>query len=231
MIYSLWSLFLQKIKSGLRSTNSINIKTGGVIHSSAKIKEAILKGRLRIHENCRIIDGVTINANSEVVINKYTTINGPGTDINASIHPVLIGRFCSIARYVTIQEYNHPINRMSSYFINKNYFNGDIEMDIESKGPIIIGNDVWIGAQCVILSGVKIGDGAIIAANSVVTSEVPPYAIVSGSPAKVVKYRFSEEIINKLLSIKWWDWPDEKMRFHRHLFQSELTLESLELIK
>lgn len=73
----------------------------------------------------------------------------------------------------------------------------------------IIGNDVWIGANAIILQGVTIGDGAIIAAGAVVTKDVPPYAIVGGVPAKVIKYRFSDEVILKLLQIKWWDKPEE----------------------
>jgi serine acetyltransferase len=80
------------------------------------------------------------------------------------------------------------------------------------KGDIIIENDVWIGATATIMSGVKISNGAVIGAGSVVTKDVPPYAIVAGNPAKVVKYRFTEEQIEKLLSIAWWDWEEIKIR-------------------
>jgi virginiamycin A acetyltransferase len=80
------------------------------------------------------------------------------------------------------------------------------------KGDIIIENDVWIGANSTIMSGIKIGNGAIVAAGSTVTKDVPPYAIVAGNPAKVVKYRFTEEQIEKLLSISWWDWDEQKIR-------------------
>jgi acetyltransferase-like isoleucine patch superfamily enzyme len=80
------------------------------------------------------------------------------------------------------------------------------------KGDIIIENDVWIGANSTIMSGIKIGNGAIVAAGSTVTKDVPPYAIVAGNPAKVVKYRFIEEQIEKLLSISWWDWDEQKIR-------------------
>jgi len=80
------------------------------------------------------------------------------------------------------------------------------------KGDIIIENDVWIGATATIMSGVKISNGAVVGAGSVVTKDVPPYAIVAGNPAKVVKYRFTEEQIEKLLSIAWWDWEEQKIR-------------------
>ena len=80
------------------------------------------------------------------------------------------------------------------------------------KGDIIIENDVWIGANSTVMSGIKIGNGAIVAAGSTVTKNVPPYAIVAGNPAKVVKYRFTDEQIKKLLSIAWWDWDEQKIK-------------------
>ena len=80
------------------------------------------------------------------------------------------------------------------------------------KGDIIVQNDVWIGAKSTIMSGIKISNGSIVGACSVVTKDVPPYAIVAGNPAKVVKYRFSEEQIDKLLSIAWWNWDEQKIR-------------------
>jgi len=80
------------------------------------------------------------------------------------------------------------------------------------KGDIVIGNDVWIGYGVTILSGVTIGDGAIVAANSCVVKDVPPYSIVGGVPAKVIKYRFDDETIGKLLKIRWWDWDEQKIR-------------------
>ena len=80
------------------------------------------------------------------------------------------------------------------------------------KGDITIENDVWIGANSTIMSGIKIGNGAIVAAGSTVTKDVPSYAIVAGNPAKVVKYRFTEEQIEKLLSIAWWDWDEQKIK-------------------
>lgn len=88
------------------------------------------------------------------------------------------------------------------------------------KGNIVIKNDVWIGAMSTIMSGVTISDGAIIAANSVVTKNVPPYAIVAGNPAKIVKYRFSEDQIQKLLSINWWDWEEQKIKDNAMLMWS-----------
>ena len=81
----------------------------------------------------------------------------------------------------------------------------------DNKGDIVVGNDVWIGYEAVILSGVTIGDGAVIGARAVVTKDVPPYTIVGGVPAKPIKKRFSDESIKKLQSIRWWDWSKEKI--------------------
>ncbi len=89
-----------------------------------------------------------------------------------------------------------------------------------NKGDIKIGNDVWIGMDVVVLSGVTINDGAVIAARTVVTKDVPPYAVVAGNPGRVKKKRFDEETIIKLLEIRWWDWPLEKIKANTHLLCS-----------
>lgn len=171
----------------------------------------IIRGKLKITgkiscgENCRFYDEVTIKAGGKVTIGKYTSISGPNTDIVNSIFPIKIGSFCSIARNVSIQEFNHNPENFTTYHIEKNMLDKKVEHEKISKGPILIGNDVWIGAQCVILSGAVVGDGAIIAANSVVTGNIPPYAIVGGTPAKIIKYRFSQGKINRLLESDWFN--------------------------
>ena len=81
----------------------------------------------------------------------------------------------------------------------------------DNKGDIVIGNDVWIGYKAIILAGVKIGDGAIIGTRALVTKDVPAYSIVGGVPAKIIRKRFSEDIINELEILKWWDWPKQKI--------------------
>ena len=84
----------------------------------------------------------------------------------------------------------------------------------DNKGDIVIGNDVWIGFEAVIMSGVTIGDGAIVGARAVVTKDVPPYTIVGGVPVKEIRKRFSDERISELLNLKWWDWPEEKIQMN-----------------
>jgi acetyltransferase-like isoleucine patch superfamily enzyme len=89
------------------------------------------------------------------------------------------------------------------------------------KGDIIIENDVWIGAKSTIMSGVKIHNGSVVGANSVVTKDIPPYAIVVGNPAKIVKYRFNERQIDSLLKIKWWDWTEDRIKTEAMLMWSD----------
>lgn len=134
-----------------------------------------------------------------------------------------IGKFCSIAADVLfLLGGEHRKDFISTYPFNAlmESFN-HIEGHPASKGDIIVGNDVWIAHGAKILSGVTIGDGAIIAANSLVTKDIPPYAIAMGSPAKVVKYRFDEDTIEKLLKIRWWDFEDEEIIKIIPLLQSD----------
>lgn len=129
-----------------------------------------------------------------------------------------IGKFCSIAcgAKFLFTSANHTIKSLSTYpfpifFEQWNLDVNDICDAWDNKGDITIGNDVWIGYEAVILSGVTIGDGAIIASRAVVTKDVPKYAIVGGVPAKVIKNRFDEETIRRLENIRWWDWNKEKI--------------------
>ena len=112
-----------------------------------------------------------------------------------------IGNLCSIAQEVMFILGDHYTNHVSSYPFKSKMRLGDGGLDANPKGNIIVGDDVWIGYRSTILSGVEIGQGAIIAAGSVVTKNVPPYAIVGGNPAMVIRFRFSERIISKLMSL------------------------------
>lgn len=126
---------------------------------------------------------------------------------------VTIGNYCSIAdRVVFIAGGEHDKDWVSTYpFIERLKLENLVKFKKPRfKGNISIGNDVWIGHGATILSGVSIGDGAVVGAMSVVTKDVPPYAIVVGSPAKVIKYRFTESQIEKLMKIQWWNYSEDK---------------------
>ena len=129
---------------------------------------------------------------------------------------LIVGNFCSIAANVNIYlGGNHRTDWVTTYPFGHihqdifNNFNGNGHPS--TKGDVIIGNDVWIGANVTIMSGVTIGDGVVIANNSHVVKNVEPYSLVGGNPAKLIKYRFSQEQIEKLLQIKWWYWDDNKI--------------------
>ncbi|WP_269293808.1 CatB-related O-acetyltransferase [Pantoea sp. LMR881] len=135
--------------------------------------------------------------------------------LEPKINSLKIGKFCSIADNVVIILGNHRTDLITTFpFATLNKFwpslRGDENIhDHESKGPVVIGNDVWIGHGVKIMPGVTIGNGAVIAAGSIVTKDVEPYAIVAGAPAKLLKYRFDYKKISALEKLKWWDWNDE----------------------
>jgi acetyltransferase-like isoleucine patch superfamily enzyme len=127
---------------------------------------------------------------------------------------LVVGNFCSIGEPCTVfLGGNHQTDRVTSFpfgHIHTHIFNQfDGHGHPSTNGDVIIGNDVWVGVHTTIMSGITIGDGAVIAANSHVVKNVEPYSMVGGNPAKFIKYRFTPEQREKLLKIKWWDWDDE----------------------
>lgn len=140
-----------------------------------------------------------------------------------------LGRFCSISYGVTIGPPEHDYKKISTHpFVYDEFYNiapaSELLQTTKFDKELEIGNDVWVGCNATILRGVRVGDGAIIAANALVNKDVPPYAIVAGVPAKVVKYRFSPDIISALLELKWWEWETERIRKNIWLFKSDLSL-------
>jgi len=121
------------------------------------------------------------------------------------------------------------MTRPTSYFISQNIFGEGVEQDISSKGPIRIGHDVWIGAGAVLLSGVSIGNGAVIGANAVVTKNFPPYSILGGVPAKLIGFRFQEKERHELEQSGWWNWSIEKIRKNRSFFLNPVESNKMEL--
>ena len=130
---------------------------------------------------------------------------------------LIIGKFCAIARGIkfVMNGANHRMNSVTTYPFS--IMGGGWEKttpkleDLPFKGDTVVGNDVWIGQDVTIMPGVHIGDGAIIAANSVVAKDIPPYTISGGNPCKIIKKRFDDELIDYLLNLRWWDWSAEKI--------------------
>ncbi|SUY45306.1 streptogramin A acetyltransferase [Clostridium putrefaciens] len=130
---------------------------------------------------------------------------------------LIIGKFCAMAKGIefVMNGANHRMKSITTYPFNIMGSGWEkatpILEDLPLKGDTVVGNDVWIGQNVTVMPGVNIGDGSIIAANSVVTKEVPPYHIAGGNPCKIIKKRFDDELIDYLLKLKWWDWSDEKI--------------------
>jgi acetyltransferase-like isoleucine patch superfamily enzyme len=124
--------------------------------------------------------------------------------------PVRIGSFCSIGPDVLfICAAEHRVDTATTFPIQ--FANGKIRNanGTAGKGPITVGHDVWIGARCIVLSGVTIGNGAVLGAGSIVTRDIPPYAIAVGNPARTIRYRFAPDVIRRLQSLEWWNWSDD----------------------
>ncbi len=173
----------------------------------------------------------TIINNPNIIVGDYTIYNDFVNDPtqfeknNVLYHyPInqdrlIIGKFCSIAcgAKFLFNSANHALRSLSNYtfplfFEEWGLNKKNVASAWDNKGDIIIGNDVWIGYEAVIMAGVHIGDGAVIAARAVVTKDVPPYTIVGGTPVRKIRMRFEEETIAKLQQIQWWNWPVEKIR-------------------
>ena len=140
-----------------------------------------------------------------------------------SAERLIIGRFCQFAhgtRFITASA-NHPMSGFSTFPFA--VFDPETMADYDHlallKGDTRIGNDVWICYEGTVMPGVTIGDGAIVAAKSVVTRDVPPFAIVAGNPAKPVRMRFAPEIVARLMEIRWWDWPTNAIARYRHAIE------------
>lgn len=177
--------------------------------------------------------------NPNIIVGEFTTYNDYVHDPayfeknNVLYHypinhdKLIIGKFCSLACGVRFlfNSANHSMHSLSTYPFPIFYEEWGLDRQHvadawDNKGDIIIGNDVWIGYEAVIMSGVTVGDGAIIGTRALVTKDVPPYTVVGGVPAKPIRKRFSEQTISSLLELKWWNWPKDKLAKNIKAIQS-----------
>ena len=213
--------FIKLLRRGVDSDFPCNASPFFVINKTRHLKGVHLASSY-IGRDVTLSDGCCFHDKAllygKVSIGRYTSINGPGTRIFGEIYGVKIGSFCSIASNVIIQEYNHNMSSVSTCDILGHVLNKKNELCITSKGPIIIEDDVWIGSNSVILSNVRIGRGAVVGAGSVVTKNIPPYSVVAGNPAKIIKMRFSDSQMDYLERLKWWEWDVNTIKKNESLF-------------
>lgn len=220
------------------------------------IKNSLIANTAKIYKDIKIIDSnigeyTTIGDFSNLLkcqIDDYVAINrhcildhsdmGLGSYINhnTTLKHTVVGKFCCISWDVCLyggssHDYSTPSMYTSYHW--KTIFGSTIDKSLD-KAKTQIGNDVWIGNGAIVINGVKVGDGAIIGAGAVVTKDVPPYSIVVGVPARVIRKRFDDNTIERLLNVKWWNWPLETIAQHEALLRinslTENTLFEMEQI-
>ena len=196
----------------------------------SKFFKIVLQGKSirnsRIDKTAKIYSGTEFYDSS---IGRHSYIG-----YNSEIHSCDIGAFCSIANGLIVGGAKHPLDWVSTspvfYDVGGGTGSHLGNHKIEPLKRTSIGNDVWIGSRVIIMQGLKIGTGAVIGAGSVVTKDVPPYAIVAGCPARIIKYRFDADTIRLLLDSRWWELSDEELtEYSRHITQPNLFINMLKM--
>ncbi|MFN3759486.1 MAG: CatB-related O-acetyltransferase [Algoriphagus aquaeductus] len=197
--------FLQRVSKpyfNVKGDNLVSFWASGIHHVE-------FGGGNRIPENCAFSDRTTLGFRTTLGTNNY--FGGR----------VTIGKYCQIGRDVAFHPTNHPIHHLTTY-INSQLFEGTLK-HFKTEVEITLGNDIWVGHGVIILSGVNIGNGAILAAGSVVTKDVPPYSIVAGNPAKELRKRFPDPLIKELNELNWWDMDEDQLEKIKPLFLLDLS--------
>lgn len=200
--------FLKKILLRILNTSE---KVDSNIYSgfSRGLQNVIFQGKNAVPNGCNFSGKVSVG---------YATTLGYNNFIHGDVK---IGKYCQLGVGVSVFTKNHPTNYMSTY-INKNLFNGELKQ-IRQENKVIIGNDVWMGHNVIIVGNVTIGNGAVLAAGSIVTKDVAPYAVVAGVPAKEIKKRFSDAIIQEIEALHWWDLSEKELEKIKPLFFKDFT--------
>jgi len=206
-------------------------QTHGLINAVSDTTTLSVAPSAQINPHCRLRGAIDLGPN--VRLSTHTTLNGEitigrGTNVEPKcelVGDVELGNYCAVARNTIFQEPNHETEQPS---LQRRLYEQVIDSDLPytSHGPITVGSDVWFGARCIVLSGVTIGHGAIVAAGTVVTNDVEPYSIVAGTPAERIGWRFPEPVRDALLELSWWEWDPETIRANKDFF--ETTLQSID---
>ena len=207
-------LFLYKLKTSrirhLFRKKMLKTKNVVIDPQSIGYQNAFYEGNNAVPARCQFI-GTDIRIGFNTTLGYNNLLGGN----------VAIGKYCQIGSDVAFHATNHPISYMTSY-INNNLFKGELKT-LKGHKKIVIGHDVWIGHGVIILGNVTVGNGAILAAGSVVTKDVASFTIVAGVPAKSIRKRFSDEIIDEIENLKWWDKSDSELELLKPLFFKDFT--------
>lgn len=184
------------------------------------IGKAIQKMQIPTMRDCKIDPTAKVCQRSNLInveMGRYSYIGA-----SSSLNNVSIGSFCSIASYCAIGGGSHPVEFVSTspvFLAGKNVFGVNFSsVSFENSKSVSIGNDVWIGESCFIKDGINVGNGAVVGSHSVVTHDIPSYAIVAGVPARILRYRFDQETIDALNRSQWWDWSESLLRKYASYF-------------
>lgn len=209
-----------RIAYGSRVTGSTIVGAKAEIGRRCYVYGSTLGRNVRIHDDCKVFDS---KLSDNVAVYQRTALAnvelGSFSFVaeRSQLSSVKVGRFCSLGPEFLGGYGDHPTNFVSTspvFYSTANQCGTSFsERDcFQERQEIVIGNDVWIGARVFARDGMRIGNGALIAAGAVVVDDIPDYAIVGGVPAKVIRYRFDERTIEDLLQLEWWNWPEEKLR-------------------
>lgn len=193
---------------------------------------SFISSRSELDKTCVIYRGVKIKSSK---VGAYTYISN-----NTDVENAEISKYCSIADHCRIGMSGHslqylstsPVFTQKTNALKESWAEKNVFQNKSKEERVYLGNDVWVGSHVLINGGVHVGDGACIAAGAVVVKDVPPYAIVGGVPAKVIRYRFTPDVIEELLRLKWWDMDEELLKQHIGLFQTDnVDIKMLESLK
>lgn len=196
-------LFFRKVIYSLLNTPKVE-KFGVLSGYSRGIQNVNFEGKNAVPDRCNFSGKIKLGYGTTLGYNNFLHGN------------ITIGKYCQLGADVAIHTTNHPTSYLTTY-INKNLFEGELK-ELKEEKKVVIGNDVWIGHNVIIVGNVSIGNGAVLAAGSVVTKDVAPYTIVGGVPAKVIKKRFSDSIINEIEALQWWNKTEDELEKIKPLF-------------
>lgn len=210
-----------------------SVHPAGSVYKGARVRESEVESGASVGDMAMVDESLLAR---KARVNRYNHIYKSKigactyTGMNTVVMEAEIGAYSAISWNVSIGGADHDYQRVAQHSLLYSDFYGFCEQPAYDRfgSKVHVGSDVWIAAGAVVTRGVTIGDGAVIGANSVVTKDVPPYAVVVGAPAKIIKYRFSDEVVQRLLELRWWLWDDDRIRKNFEWLSTKPTIEAID---